>query len=451
MNQEPPFLRGVEQSYRRVGSPGRVLVAFSGGADSTALLHALVALSIQLSFELACVHVNHGLRKSADAEEKLAAAQALSLKIPFLTKKVSISKKGNLEANAREARYQAFGRVLAETGFDAVALAQHAGDQAETLLMHLMRGAGLDGLSGMPEWRAPYWRPLLRVGKEELRAYLQNCGIDWVEDESNLDQGFTRNRIRNCLLPLMDEMAPGVVSRVAAASELLYAEKEAADAVAARWLCRNAKREPPFYYLMRDSLLAQPLAVQRRALRTLAAGAGVPLDFAWTEALRELLPSEEASFLSLPEGFKAYFSRKRLHILPEAVESTHVAFLSPTMTDTEPAPEGGRKWQVLDTDRLAGASMRQVRPGDRIELLGKQGSQPLRKYLSARRVDEPLRTFWPVYAREDGLVLWVPGYGPGKTAAVTEHTTRASKIEFIGLLPDEILEEGENEPGMQFV
>jgi len=183
----------------------------------------------------------------------------------------------------------------------------------------------------------------------------------------------------------------------------------------------------------------------------LAAGAGVPLDFAWTEALRELLPSEEASFLSLPEGFKAYFSRKRLHILPEAVESTHVAFLSPTMTDTEPAPEGDRKWQVLDADRLAGASMRQARPGDRIELLGKQGSQPLRKYLSARRVDEPLRTFWPVYAREDGLVLWVPGYGPGKTAAVTEHTTRASKIEFIGLLPDEILEEGENEPGMQFV
>lgn len=448
MDQMPPISLEVEQSYRRSGKPRRVLVAFSGGSDSTALLFALVELSKKLPMELCCVHVNHGLRSGADAEEDHARLLALKLGIPFIAKRVRVSTAGNLEDNARKSRYNAFLEAKAETGCDAVALAHHAGDQAETFLMHLMRGAGLDGLSGMREWRAPFWRPFLRIPKEEITAYLLTCGAEWVEDESNRNPAYLRNRIRLKLLPLMESFSPGATLRIAAAAGRLSDEREEADAAASSWLRQNARMEDPFYFLLAEPFKTEPPSLQRRVLRKLVSSAGVRLDFAQTEALLERFSAVKQSSWNLPGGFRAFFSRKRLHILPEAVESSHVSWPQPTRTPAEPHPNGARKWQVLDAESLDGAVMRQARSGDWIEPLGMEGRQTLRKFLSARGVDVPFRPIWPVFARDDGLVLWVPGFGAGRTAAVTEQTNRAVRLEFLGLMPDEIHEEDVYEPGM---
>ncbi len=190
-------------------------VAFSGGADSTALL---LACARQWPGQVAAIHVHHGLQAAADDFERHCVAQCLQWQIPLIVRHVDArhARGDSPEDAARDARYRTIDEaVRADDGtpvYPSVALAQHADDQVETLLLALSRGAGLPGLAAMPARRVRagvvYHRPLLDVSGSAIRTWLQEQGVAHVEDPSNTDEGLTRNRIRARLLPVLAQVFP---------------------------------------------------------------------------------------------------------------------------------------------------------------------------------------------------------------------------------------------------
>ncbi len=195
--------------------PGSSLcVGVSGGLDSMVLLHALIPLSAQFPFRLCAVHINHQLHPEAAQWQQLVEDACAAWKIPCSTHRVSVDRKDpdGLEAAARRARYAVFGAMDA----DFIVLAHHQDDQAETLLTHLLRGAGLPGLSAMPtdrpfavfQARPQLLRPLLNCSRKALTAYAQNQGLRWVDDSSNQDVAHVRNYLRHALSPVLDLRFP---------------------------------------------------------------------------------------------------------------------------------------------------------------------------------------------------------------------------------------------------
>jgi len=187
----------------------RVAVGLSGGLDSVVLLHVMHGLAPQLGYRLSAIHVNHGLSPNAGHWQRFCSAFCLELGVPFTAARVRV-KKGilGLEAAARVARRAAFDKVRV----DAIALAHHLDDQAETVLFNLLRGAGLAGASGMPAQGGlggkRLLRPLLDVPRSAIRAYAAEHRLGWIEDESNADEALTRNFIRRRVGPLLEEKFP---------------------------------------------------------------------------------------------------------------------------------------------------------------------------------------------------------------------------------------------------
>jgi tRNA(Ile)-lysidine synthase len=195
-------------------SAGRYLVALSGGLDSMCLLDAL--LKSEPAFEVVAIHVHHGLSPNADAWSQHCANFCQQAGIGFIEEKVSVINSGKgIEDAAREARYSAFAQHI-ESG-DHLLMAHHADDQAETLLLRLLRGTGAKGLEGMAQQRAFFngiiWRPLLTFSRASLEAYAARQALRWVEDESNADSGYDRNFLRNNIFPLLNQRWPDFALR----------------------------------------------------------------------------------------------------------------------------------------------------------------------------------------------------------------------------------------------
>lgn len=204
----------------------QVLVGFSGGLDSTVLLHLLAELRRQglLSAQLGALHVHHGLHPQADAWLLHCRAQAEALEVAWheCRVKVQLRPGDSPEAAARDARYAAFADSM-QPG-TVLALAHHADDQVETVLLHLLRGSGPRGLAGMPQQRALgpglLCRPLLPVTRSQLLAWAKGKALQWIEDPANLDPGFTRNQLRHEVLPQLQRVAPGLQHSIARTAAL---------------------------------------------------------------------------------------------------------------------------------------------------------------------------------------------------------------------------------------
>ena len=192
------------------GRRKRVIAAVSGGADSMCLLEILTLLAPQMGFDLLVAHVNHGIRgKEADEDEAFVRRQCVLRKLPFYVKKEDVpalAKKEHLseEAAGRSVRYAFFRALLQKEGAGWIATAHNQGDAAETFLFHLCRGSGLQGLSGIAEAEGDLIRPLIHVSRGEIEQFLEKRGIPFVEDATNREKKYTRNRIRGEVLPLLE-------------------------------------------------------------------------------------------------------------------------------------------------------------------------------------------------------------------------------------------------------
>lgn len=207
---------GLLSQLQSLPRPSGYLVAYSGGLDSHVLVHALAGLRAELRLPVRALHVHHGLQPQADDWVVHCEAVCRQLEIPLLVEQLDLAPGAgeSIEAAARAARYAAIAKHLRRD--EMLLTAQHRDDQAETLLLQLLRGAGLEGLSGMPGCRA--WqggwhaRPLLDVDREALAVYARDHQLQWIEDPSNLDERFDRNYLRHRVMPLLRARWPSATT-----------------------------------------------------------------------------------------------------------------------------------------------------------------------------------------------------------------------------------------------
>jgi tRNA(Ile)-lysidine synthase len=268
----------IERTIRRhvmLAGGETVLVAVSGGADSVALLHLLSSLAPDWRLRLHVLHVDHQLRAESAADADFVRALGTRLGIPVDVATVAVDRRGSLEAAARAARYAALESCAARVGAERIALGHTADDQAETVLMRLVQGAGVRGLSGIPPVRGAIIRPLIEVRRSALEAELARGGLAWVEDESNRDPKFLRNRIRHELLPLLsDSYNPEVAGALVRMASLARETVAALDQAAAAELDRLAVWSDRAVILRLEALRALPRPVAAEVLRQAAARLG---------------------------------------------------------------------------------------------------------------------------------------------------------------------------------
>ncbi|MGB3328049.1 MAG: tRNA lysidine(34) synthetase TilS [Thermomicrobiales bacterium] len=286
-----------------------VVAGWSGGADSTALVVLLRNLERLGLLHLHAVHVDHGVRPESGREGALLAEVATSLGVRFrsvtLDREAVARHRGvGLEEAMRRERYRVLVVAANAVGGSVIATGHHRGDQAETVLLHLMRGSGLRGASGMredlsiavPWWdevanavTVRLWRPLLPESPDDLRAMVEAQGLPILADPSNTSDEFRRNAIRHRVLPMLDEIVPGAGANLAAFAERSADDDDALDAFA-----REALGDPEGP-LLRSRVLGHPLAIQRRMVRRWVANAAPHLDLTFdrTEAIRGLVERNE--------------------------------------------------------------------------------------------------------------------------------------------------------------
>lgn len=293
--------------------PGRgaVLCALSGGRDSMAMLHILSLLAEEGGFRVAAAHFNHRLRPTADRDEAFVRNWCREYEIPLTcgagdVKSLAAREGLGVEDAARKLRYAFLETTARDMGAERIATAHHREDNAETVLLHLLRGSGLQGLGGIAPVRGKIVRPLLETSRAEIDEYVTRNTLPYVEDESNQDARFTRNRLRLEVLPLLEEISPGCGARIAAAAELLREENE--------HLCRETEALVPevendMLVLPVPVLDRQDRTVQRRLIRTMGRKLGVELTKAQTEAVLSL---KSGGCLDLPGGLYAVRRPHRL-------------------------------------------------------------------------------------------------------------------------------------------
>ncbi len=207
--------RSLDDFLSRHVAPGqRVAIAYSGGLDSSVLLHCAASLGASRYIVLSTIHINHGLSLNAQQWAAHCARQSAALDIPHTAVSVNVMRGSaeGLEAAARHQRYA----VFAELPVDWIALAHHLDDQAETLMHNLLRGTGVRGMAGMLPVRANYLRPLLGIARQQLFEYATHYALTWCDDESNDDLHYTRNYIRHAVMPVLEQRYPSVAVQLAA-------------------------------------------------------------------------------------------------------------------------------------------------------------------------------------------------------------------------------------------
>jgi len=252
-----------------------VLIAVSGGADSVALLHLLLELSPGWRLRLHVLHVDHQLRAESAADADFVRDLGARLGVLVDVATVAVDRRGSLEAAARAARYAALDVCAARVGAERIAVGHTADDQAETVLMRLLQGAGVRGLAGIPPVRGRIIRPLIEMRRSALETELRRAGLAWVDDRTNRDPKFLRNRIRHELLPLLaDSYNPEVAASLVRVAAVARETVSALDLAAGAELDRLAVWSDRAATLKLDALRALPRPVAAEVLRQGAARLG---------------------------------------------------------------------------------------------------------------------------------------------------------------------------------
>jgi tRNA(Ile)-lysidine synthase len=439
--------------------PGEaVLVAVSGGPDSTCLLDLFLQLRAEREFPLGVAHLNHSLRgEESDADEAFVADLARRAKLPFHLRRLapgSLAGTGEgLEGAARRARLAFLRETAAQHGIPRVALGHTRDDQAETLLLRLLRGAGSRGLSGIrPQAEGIFIRPLLDVSRAEVEAHLAARGRRFRVDSTNADLTRTRNRVRHRLLPFLRREFPGEIDALLArTAEILRAEDAYLDEVVRELGKRLIRREEAGSVLSVPALRLLAPALRRRLLRRAfeeAAGSAARFGpvFDRIEDLERLVfEARHGAAVALPGGLTARVVYSDLvltapggggsfegevplpvpgaTVLPGLgcrLRARHVAASRIGDPRRSAAPDRA----LLDADTLPGPlAVRARRPGDRFRPLGSPGEAKLKSFLIDRKVPKDLRDRIPLVVSGE-RIAWVVGHAIEDRFKVTGATRR---------------------------
>ncbi|HVC79534.1 MAG TPA: tRNA lysidine(34) synthetase TilS [Chloroflexota bacterium] len=462
---DSPLLANVADFCRKhavFGPSEGVVAAVSGGADSLCLLLCLHALAPRLGLQVRVAHVHHGLRgPEADEDAAFVASQAAALGLPCEIVRVDVvayasSHRCSIETAAREVRYTVLREVMARVGAGCIATGHTEDDQAETLLLHLLRGSGLDGLAAMRPRRGDLARPLLNQSRQVTAAFCEAHGLAARHDRSNEDPTFRRNAVRSQLLPVLERFNPRAREALARCAALLAVDAEylrAEGQAACEALVEQDEGRPEGLRVAREPLALLPRAVRTRVLRFAVEqllGAGAALSARMIEEIDRLATGEGArGSLDIGRGFRAERRGELLHLFRPRARAPLAEVRLPVPgrilfgewrleAGIVPGDEArallvrreitARMEALCDRTALGSpVIVRGRRPGDRLRPLGLSGTKKVQDSLVDQKVPRAERDHLPLVTGPLGIA-WVVGVGLDARVAVTERTSEAVLI-----------------------
>jgi tRNA(Ile)-lysidine synthase len=440
----PELVRKLAAALEMPGAPRpgeHLLVAVSGGPDSTALLVALVELASSRGLTVTAAHVDHGLRGMESADDAARVAElAGRVGVPFVSRAVALTPGSNLEARARRARYRALAAMAAAARATRIVTGHTQDDQVETLFLRLLRGSGRRGLGGMRPVRGPLFRPLLAVTRHDVRRFLAERSLPFAVDRTNADLRHARNRIRRLVVPfLRAEFNPRLDASLGALAERLRDEDdflEAAATACAAVLTRDGA--------LQIAVADEPRALARRIVRTwLERDARRGVGAFHVERVLRLAAGGRPGTVAVPGPARVVREGDLLVRRPgrAAAPAPLLRAIEPGESIVHPAgtwrlslsrprarqPDEGRtaglRQALFDADVLVGRlAVRSPRAGDRIHLL-QGGTRKLQDILVDAKVPREQRPTVPVLVADEEII-WVAGLARGRRAPVAPGTRR---------------------------
>lgn len=444
-----------------------VVVAVSGGPDSAALLHILFALSEKWRWTLIVAHMDHQFRgeesrKEAEFVARWAATLGLACEVASVNMPDYIKKTGtNAQAAAREKRYEFLHRIAAKYKATSIALAHHADDQSETILMRLIQGTGPTGLSGIPlrrtEKKVELIRPLIRIYKTDILSYCQQHQIKYCMDSSNLNRKYVRNRIRLELMPLLKQYNPSFPQSLNRLAETMYEEDQYLNGLTQEKFKEIIVPLQGSYQFARNDFMVMHCALQRRLIKLILSYLSENqknIDFDTVERIRSAIlqdyPSNLRIDISDEMGFTREYDIIYIHLgktLIQQIDYHHQISSFPRelavndldtlvfreCISTDKVVEQADLLSVMQKPHEAVFDLDQVplplqvrnrRPGDRIQLFGLNGSKKVKDIFIDCKVPPRLRNVIPLVVDATERIIWIPGLRRSSHALVTSDTKR---------------------------
>ncbi len=459
-----------EESLLQTGD--RILVAVSGGPDSAALLHALHALAHTYKWQLAAAHVDHGFRGEESRQEAdWVEAFAEQLGIPCYRTLLSLPEElqvhpGNAQDRARELRYAFLVEAANQWRASKIALGHHADDQAETVLMRLLRGSGSHGIAGMPikrmEKNMELVRPLLRTYKTELVSYCREQRIDYRIDASNNKRIYTRNAIRLDVLPLLEDFSPGATQSLNRTAQILGDEDAYMKEQAEKLYAEITTVEEGSACLSVSQLAGLHPALQRRLIHLVLnylSGENDAVTFKHIEQIRHTVHSQAApnarytivGSIRLERAYDTLY----LTTVQEKVSSSAYVYEISTWPAIVKVMEAGVALEFeqestaaskfaanvdsreawLDAEQLRmPLSVRSRKPGDRMRIQGLNGSKKVKDMFIDAKIPASERDTMPLLTDADDCVIWIPGVRRSDIALVSDRTRSAVHIRMSSII-----------------
>jgi len=432
-------VRACIEAYAMLPPGAKVVVAVSGGADSMALLCALFHLRSVYNMTLIVAHVNHQLRgEEAEQDALFVEQQAARLRLPFHKTCVDVkalqqSAGISVQQAARQLRYRFLYALCQALNVTRIALGHTADDQAETLLMRLVRGSGPAGFAGIPAVRLPFIRPLLTVSRPAIYSYLQSEHCPWVEDSSNVHMAYLRNRVRLDLLPKLQQYNPQIIRRLNELADMVRAESRVLEQQVDEWELQTLAWQARSKVEICCRLFGlAPLAIQRRLLcRVVEALATAPaaVGFRHIERLRQFIVSRnQEQRCSLPGEIGTerraetilLWNISRTPAIPGILKlpvpgkidiiSLNIRLTADIILKPPCLGQMSPQRALLDLDRtICPLHVRFRQPGDRFYPLGAPGSKKLQDFFVDAKIPRGERPYVPLVVSNHEIV-WVVGY-----------------------------------------
>lgn len=482
------------KKYHMLEQGDRVVLGVSGGGDSVAMLALFVELKDLYDLSLCCVHVNHGIRRDAGEDCFYVEQLCEKWQLPFVVYEADIPKmakdRGMTEEEmGRVYRYRCFAKTAKQYGTNKIAVAHHMGDQAETVLFHMIRGTDLQGLSGIRPVSdmqicmddevvdCRLLRPFLCVSKEEILSFLEEKQLSWREDSTNKENAYARNRIRNCVMPQLEEVHGQAVSHIAQLADVmeeyrLYFEKQVNDYMEqfVEKYPKNSGEEVSFpsdtrgYITNRERLLEQEPVLLRSVLYEMMkkiSGGGKNLTKEHVLSVWELLNKQSGRKIMLPYEMEAVLSYENLIIRKSLKKRDFFCEMNMEADGRICLPGGGRLefrfldlsgWTLNDREKLLEMAVnsknnytkffdcatirdklcvREGLPGDYLVINDKGNRKTLSKYYKDSKLSEDSRR-WQCLLAVDSEVLWVIGKRRGESYKLSPHTRQVLEVVYKG-------------------
>lgn len=462
MYQLIEHVRHVHKEHNLWTQGSCIIVAVSGGPDSVALLHVLKQLSMEDHFSLVCAHVNHGFRGAeSDGEAEFVRDLANELEIPFELGDFDVpaymEQTGkSTQVAAREVRYSFLHEVAEKYHADAVALAHHGDDQAETVMLHLLRGSGLTGLAGMKvkrqEKKMELIRPFLRIYKTDLVRACQEAGITYVTDSSNLVNKYARNAIRLDVLPFLGQYNEQLPSALNTMAHIIGTEDDYMTEQSRMLYDELVSKIDNGLAFSAKSFRLLHVALQRRVIKLILNYSPFKMeesDFVKIESIREGILKQFPVNWRLDLGGRLRCVREYdiisfvlnaseqdvtgyTYVLKQNEQEVCVPEIRKKLIITrcmaEPLVEtinpSERDTALFDADELDyPLTIRSRLPGDSMKLMGLNGSKKVKDIFIDEKIPPSLRPLIPIICDAQGRILWIAGIRRSALATLHQHTT----------------------------